>query len=279
MLTKLLSHVPPGGRPYCEPYAGAASLFFAREPAPVEVLNDVDDGIVCVFRALQDREQFEELRHRLLWTPYARAEFQRALALRKDPPEDPVLRAWSTMVAFNFAVSGNPKTVGNWGRTFVSEGGVAGTANRWLMRQSLLDVWRWRLMRAQIDNRDAIEVLQYWDNEAAVFYCDPPYPAETRAPGERRVYRHEATDEHLQALVRVLLNMRGAVVLSGYRSQIFSPLEESGWKRVEFRTACHAAARNRTSGLQGSGSALKKVPRVECLWLNRRALALSRKKA
>ena len=35
MIAKLMRHVPLGGRPYCEPYMGAASLLFARPPAPV----------------------------------------------------------------------------------------------------------------------------------------------------------------------------------------------------------------------------------------------------
>lgn len=46
MLAKLMPLVPEGGRPYCEPYMGAASLFFARDPAPVEVLNDLDQDLV-----------------------------------------------------------------------------------------------------------------------------------------------------------------------------------------------------------------------------------------
>lgn len=50
MLAKLTPLVPAGGRPYCEPYAGAASLFFARDPAPLEVLNDLDARIVNLFQ-------------------------------------------------------------------------------------------------------------------------------------------------------------------------------------------------------------------------------------
>lgn len=93
MLSKLLPLIPAGGRPYCEPYAGAASVFWSRDPAPVEVLNDLDDRIVNLFRVLQDREQFEELRHRIMWTPYARAEFGRALDILKTGSDDPVERA------------------------------------------------------------------------------------------------------------------------------------------------------------------------------------------
>ena len=37
LAAKLIPLIPAGGRPYCEPYCGAASLFWRREPAPVEV--------------------------------------------------------------------------------------------------------------------------------------------------------------------------------------------------------------------------------------------------
>ena len=159
MLTKLLPLIPSGGRPYCEPYAGAASLFFARDPAPVEVLNDMDDRIVNLFRVLQDRERFEELRHRVMWTPYARAEFGRALDILKTGTDDPVERAWAFFVALNQGFGGKASTIGDWGRTFVSSGGMADTTNRWIMRQTMMDAWRWRLVRCQIDNRDALAAL------------------------------------------------------------------------------------------------------------------------
>lgn len=57
---------------------------------------------------------------------------------------------------------------------------MAGSANNWIMRQTMMDAWRWRLLRCQIDNKDALEVIRYWDNPEAVFYLDPPYHHDTR---------------------------------------------------------------------------------------------------
>lgn len=269
MVAKLLEIVPSGGKPYCEPYCGAASVFFAREPAPVEVLNDLNGDIVNFFRVLQNRETFEELRHRLMYTPYARAEFARAIELLNSEGADEVTRAWAFFVFQNQGFAGNSQNkTGSWGRVFESYGGIAGIVNKWLMRLSMLDAFRWRIMCAQIDNRDAIEVIEYWDNENAVFYIDPPYHPETRISGK---YKHEATDEHYKALIETLLNVNGAVVLSGYAHPVYWPLEEAGWKRVDFKTVCHAAGRGRNSGLRGNGAALEKVPRVESVWLNKKA--------
>ncbi|MEM0504071.1 MAG: hypothetical protein QXT58_05115, partial [Archaeoglobaceae archaeon] len=43
---------------------------------------------------------------------------------------------------------------------------------------------------------------------------------------------------------------------------------QAGWKRLDYETACYAAARSRQSGLQGKGSAKAKVPRIESVWLS-----------
>jgi DNA adenine methylase len=273
MVSKLLRHVPPGGRPYCEPFMGAASLFFARDPAPVEVLNDLDGDLVNLFRCLQDPKTFPNLKHRIQHTLYSRAEFGRALEILKDKSvTDPVLRAWALFVSQNQSVGGISETIGRWGRVFTSSGGCAETTNRWMMRLSMLDDWHLRLLRVQIDNRDAIEVIRYWDNPDAVFYVDPPYHPDTRS--EKRFYAVEPGHDYHERLVQVLLACKGAVVLSGYEHPVYKPLVEAGWSVVRYETVCSAAVRSRTSGLQGKGAATQKVPRVEVVWSNPRALTM-----
>jgi len=279
MVAKLTLLVPSGGKPYCEPFCGAASLFFSRQPAPVEVLNDLDGDVVNVFRCLQNKDTFEELRHRLMWTPYARAEFERALETLKEPSADKITRAWAFMVARNQGFSGLADTVGRWGRAFVSTLGAARTTNRWVMRLCMLDAWRWRLMRVQIGCRDALEVIKYWDNHDAVFYCDPPYVHETRVKGATNVYAHEMSEEQHRALVDTLLNVSGAVVLSGYEHPVYWPLENAGWERTEFKTSCHAASRGRGTAIRGEGAATSLVPRTEIVWRNKRAVELTASKS
>jgi DNA adenine methylase len=271
MVPKLLRHVPLGGRPYCEPYMGAASLFWARPPAPVEVLNDLDGELVNLFRCLRDPGHFTELRHRLLYTLYARGEFTRALEILQTLTEtDPVRRAWAFFVSKNQGFSGKAETVGDWGRTFVSANGCAHTTNSWIKRLSMLEAWHRRLLVVQIDNRDALEVIRYWDNPEAVFYVDPPYHPDTQHL--RSDYAQEPDHEHHQQLVETLLACRGAVVLSGYEHAVYAPLVEAGWVVTSYKTACMAAGRVRGSPLRGAGAARAGVPRTEVIWANPRAV-------
>jgi DNA adenine methylase len=143
------------------------------------------------------------------------------------------------------------------------------------MRLVCLPDWHRRLLCAQIENRDALEVIQYWDNEDAVFYVDPPYVHAARASGIRVKYDCEMTDEQHNKLVDVVLACRGAVVLSGYRNSIYERLERAGWKTVDFQTACHAAGRGRGSPLRGLGSVLKHCARTETVWMNDRAVEMN----
>jgi DNA adenine methylase len=235
------------------------------------VLNDLDGDLVNLFRCLQDKASFEELKHRIRYTLYASSEFGRAIEILNDESvTDPVQRAWAFFVAKNQGMSGKAETIGNWGRVFVSGGGCAKNTNRWMMRLSMLDDWHLRLLRVQIDSRDALEVIRYWDTPDAVFYVDPPYHQDTRK--DRKVYASEPSHDHHVRLVETLLACKGSVVLSGYDHPVYTPLVDAGWSATRYETVCHAACRARGSGLQGAGSAHLNVPRTEVVWANPKAV-------
>ena len=64
-------------------------------------------------------------------------------------------------------------------------------------------------------------------------YCDPPYVMASRSG--RRIYKHEMTDEQHSQLVAVLLTIRAAVMLSGYRNAIYDELL-AHWRRIDFQS-------------------------------------------
>lgn len=271
MLAKLLPLVPygPDVGVYVEPYCGGAALFFAKRPHPVEVLNDLDGRVIALLRALQGREDFVHLRHRLLFTPYARAEYARATGVLNgggDAGDVP----WALFVVANQGMSGlvYRRSPGSWARSFLSDGGVSTQTNKWLMRLSYLDAWHRRLSGVRIECRDALEVIREWDSPRTFLYLDPPYVLEARRG--RRVYELEVDLEHHRALVSLLLRLRGLAVLSGYAHPVYRPLEEAGWERRDWETASYVAARTRASGLRGGGKALARVGRVESVWLSPR---------
>lgn len=260
----LMPHLPDG-RMYVEPYCGAASMFWhLNPPRKVEVLNDLNGDIVNLFRVLQDPAMFETFAHRITWTLYSFAEFQKA---RRCESDDPIDRAWAFFVRQNQGFSGKCTCDGDWGRVFTEKRGMADTACNWRGRIKLLSDWHNRLSRVQLDSRDALDVIRYWDSPDTVFYLDPPYIHDTRAKGKLKEYKHECDDDHHRALVDTLLNIQGQAMLSGYAHPIYESLESAGWRRLDFETACHAAGKGRNSGLQGAGAAMAKVPRTETVWI------------
>jgi DNA adenine methylase len=258
---------------YVEPYGGAGSVLFGREPAPVEVYNDLHGDLVNLFRVLQDLRRFRAFQHRIEHTLYSREEFVTALDTLADSGAKLADRAWAFFVAQNQGFGGKGGTsAGDWGRSFVSRAGVAIMPNSWLMRLAHLPDWHRRLARVQIDNRCALEVIRYWDSPETTLYVDPPYVHATRTGRE---YAHEADNAHHGALVDALLDITGAAVVSGYAHPIYAPLKRAGWERTDIRTIASGAVKGRRSGLQGMGAMVAKVPRIETIWRNPKAVKLT----
>ncbi|PZQ45669.1 MAG: DNA methyltransferase, partial [Phenylobacterium zucineum] len=68
---RIVDMFPPHGH-YVEPFAGGLSVLFAKPPARLETVNDLDGDIVNFWRVL--REQPEDLIRACALTPHSRAE-------------------------------------------------------------------------------------------------------------------------------------------------------------------------------------------------------------
>lgn len=127
---------------------------------------------------------------------------------------------------------------------------MAGAVSRWLGSVEGLAPIALRLLRVQIENRPAIEVIKLYDSDNTLFYCDPPYLHETR--GDNKAYRFEMDDTAHEQLAKVLQGVRGKVAVSGYRCELMDQLY-AGWKCHEANAkSCHSS----------------KKPRTEALWTN-----------
>jgi len=258
MTAKLLPLIPPH-QTYVEPFGGGASLLFAKPPSPVEVYNDLDSGLVNLFRVLRDPEKFERFHQMALLTPYSREEYYDCRATWESC-EDEVERAWRWFVVARMSFGGHFGS--GWGLEVSSiHNGFFGAI------ESLPEVAN-RLLQAQVqvEHRDFREIFKQYDTPGTYFYCDPPYISETRKTGE---YKYEMTLEDHEELVQLLLDIKGNAMLSGYNHAAYRPLEEAGWYKKSWNTACHAAGRPRASGIRGKGAALKMQPRTETVWIKR----------
>jgi len=218
-----------------------------REPAPVETYNDIDSEVVNFFRVL--REQKEALIESIGLTPFSREEFELAIAQPKQDTSD-LERARRFFVRARQVRSGLAQTAssGRWANCLLtSRAGMGGAVSRWLGSVEGLSEIVQRLLRVQIENAPAIDVIKRYDSEETLFYCDPPYPHSSR--GDSKAYAFEMTDAQHRELAHVLRNVKGKVALSGYRCALMDELY-GDWHSIEAMAKnCHSIKQLRTEVL------------------------------
>ena len=90
-------------------------------------------------------------------------------------------------------------------------------------------------------------MIRRYDSEETLFYCDPPYPHESRS--DSNAYAYEMTDDQHRELAEVLQNVKGKVALSGYRCALMDELY-GNWPRIEGpEKLCHSVKKYRTEAL------------------------------
>jgi DNA adenine methylase len=235
---------------YCEPFAGSAAVLLNRQPSPVETYNDIDGEVVHFFRVL--REQKEQLIEAIGLTPFSREEFYLALQRPKEVLSD-LERARRFFIRARQVRTGLAQTasLGRWANCkHTSRAGMSGVVSRWLGSVQALPEIAERLLRVQIENRPALDVIRLYDSPGTLFYCDPPYPHETR--GDSKAYGFEMSDEEHARLAAELRRATGRIAISGYRGDLMDRLYQ-GWRR-------HDAAAKQCHSI--------KKTRCEAVWMN-----------
>jgi DNA adenine methylase len=206
---------------YCEPFAGSGAVLLNREPSPVETYNDLDGEVVNFFRVSRDHS--EDLLKAIALTPFSREEF--ALACALDPDVSPVERARRFYVRARQVRTGlaQSATLGRWGNCKnTSRAGMSGIVSRFLGAVEQLPDVALRLIRVQIENRPALDVIRLYDSPGTLFYCDPPYVHQTR--GDASAYAFEMGDQDHRGLAAALNACRGMVAVSNYDCPLMGEL-------------------------------------------------------
>jgi len=240
----------PNAHHYCEPFAGSAAVLLNRAPAPVETYNDIDGEVVNFFRVLRDDP--EGLARLIALTPFSREEFYVAV---NDPGRgvSRLERARRFYVRARQARTGlaQTATLGRWANCKnTSRAGMSGVISRWFGGIEALSEIGGRLLRVQIENRPAVDVIRLYDSPETLFYCDPPYLHETR--GDSKAYGFEMDEEQHRELAIALRRIQGKAAISGYRCDLMDKLYK-GWRRFDAdERHCHSI----------------KQLRQECVWMN-----------
>jgi DNA adenine methylase len=258
----------PDATHFCDVFGGSAAVLINRDPSPVETYNDIDSELVIFFRVL--RNQKEALVEAIGLTPFSREELAIACKpLGGDVSE--LERARRFFVRARQVRTGLAQTAsaGRWAHCLLtSRAGMAGAVSRWLGSIEDLSAIAQRLLRVQIENAPAIEVIERYDSAETLFYCDPPYVHTTR--GDARAYRYEMTDRDHEVMAELLNSVKGKVAVSGYDGTLYEKLFE-GWNRIESPAKlCHSVKQERTEVLWLNYDAPKVPLEGEEHWLPRK---------
>lgn len=237
----------PEHRKYVEPYGGAASVLLLKPRAYAEVYNDLDGDIVNFFRVLRDPFMLKRLVKVCELTPYAREEFEGAF----EDSDEPIERARRTAVRASMGFGSAGATKNTTGFRIDTDREYSTAMHNWVDYPSGLAAVGKRFTGVLIENRPAVNVMQQHDASDTLHFVDPPYMPETRNSG--RCYQHEMTVEDHFNLIRVILGLKGMVMLCGYETSTYNQYLV-GWKKVSTKARISAAR----------GTKCK----TDCMWLN-----------
>jgi len=251
-LAKRITDSLPPHNAWVEAFCGSAALTMAKKAAPIEVINDLDDEIVNVFKQLRDNS--EALCRAISLTPYSKTEFFNAR--NNKTSNNSLERARKFLVATMMTVNG---TYGGKGAGFsfsqsYARGGKEARVSRWYNLPERLAQVVERLRNVRIENRDARKLIDMFsDRPATLMYLDPPYFV-------KRQYKYviDAEDESFhKELIEKCLKARCMILLSGYDNPLYRKLliEKGGWTREAIQTKTRD-----TSG--------RDYNRTEVLWKN-----------
>lgn len=209
---------------YVEPFFGSGAVFFNKPPVAHEVLNDSNGSVVNLFRMLRDHT--DELCWLLEATPWSREEYDESHVLTGNDLEDArrfVVRCWQAH-ASDLAKKTGWKSRGAQQR-------AGGMSHRWLKVPDQLRTLAWRLSDAEIEHREALQVIKRHSSADTLIYADPPYLHSVRT---QRMYGSEMTDDDHKLLLEALLEHPGPVVVSGYANPLYDDVLQD-WRRLTMK--------------------------------------------
>lgn len=151
---------------YVEPFCGAAALFFMKEPAKVEVINDVNGELVNLYRVV--KHHLEEFVRQFKWSLTSR-QIYKWLQITPEETLTDIQRAarffYVQKNSFGGKVSGQ-----NFGTATTSPPRL-----NLLRLEEDLSQAHLRLSSTLIEHLDWAKCIEKYDREHTLFYCDPPY--------------------------------------------------------------------------------------------------------
>jgi DNA adenine methylase len=165
-LAKHILPLFPDHQCHVEPFAGAAALYFMKEPVDAEVLNDINGDLISLYRVV--KHHLDEFIREFRWALTSRQMYTWLTATPAETLTD-IQRAarfyYLQKLGFGGKVSG---------RTF-GTGTTTPPRLNLLRIEEDLSAAHLRLARTYIEHLPWQECIRRYDRPHTLFYCAPPY--------------------------------------------------------------------------------------------------------
>jgi len=210
-------------------FGGSLAVTLNYDGNIIKTANEINSNITNFFEVLRNHE--EELIRLLELTPCSKEEYNRCW--ESHPNKIEAARRFYVRLRQSFFSLGASRKNKGWhmAKTQVNCAGGE-TVSKWNNALPKLNIVASEIRKnIQITNYDFLECIERIDFNEAFFYCDPPYPYETRS--SKNDYAYEFTNEQHYQLADKLHSIKGLAMISSYNSELYEKLYID-WTKIEF---------------------------------------------
>lgn len=188
----IINNFPIDFENYIEVFGGAGWVLFGKEPSKFEVFNDIDSELINLYRVIKYHS--EALQKELDFMLISREEFLNNKNKDTCGLTD-IQRAARYFYIIKSSFGANKCSFGAKKIDLINS------------IEYLTNVSK-RLKNVIIENKNFENIIEMYDKEKALFYCDPPYYL------AENYYTFKFKEEHHKKLNEILRNIKGKFILS-----------------------------------------------------------------
>jgi DNA adenine methylase len=233
-LSKRILSMIPEHRIYDEPFFGGGAIYFAKEPAKVEFINDTNGELINFYKVL--KQDFNGLKREIDSTLHSEQQHKEAITIYRNPQEYlPLKRAWAIWVLSHqsiYAILCN-----SW-KCSKERNGAQFITNK---KRDFSEDYQTRLEKTSVFCRDALDVIVKTDAPDTFHYVDPPY-----FNSDLGHYKGYSRDD-FEKLLQVLSFVKGRFMLSSYPSDMLDKyVKANKWTKIEIEMQRSAGGGRKT---------------------------------
>jgi len=250
MFNNIIEHFPNNDDydMYIEPFGGSYSIGLKKDPAKMEIYNDLEQNVYSLYKVLSDPEMFKTFKDRCDLIFYCDALRKEYKDLLKTDNLTMIDRAFYFFYVNRTSHNG----VGGFSINTYIRRGMSKSISDFLSCIDRLPELHDRLSKVIISNTDGNGLIRRYNNERTLIYCDPPYEQSTRTSTRYKVDMNR--DGHTDFLDAVIKS-KSKILISGYDCPLYDTLEENGFTKIHFNVKT----------IDGN---FKPKTKIETLWKN-----------